>query len=520
MSATSAYPGTAVGPRYDWRSPRALKERVFFLGAGASAASAAGHRAKKIKKTYCALALACIGAAADGRAAGDVEAWVTTADRTKLLARAADATFGPSAQTAGGGARIEVDSARKYQSIVGFGGSVTDASAWLIQTKMSPKQRNDLLEDLFGRKTGVGFSLTRITIGASDFSRSHYSLDDPPGGKPDPNLEHFSINPNKAELLPVLKASRAINPNLHIIASPWSPPAWMKDSNNLIGGRLRPEAQPLLAKYLVKFVDSYAKEGVPLFALTLQNEPNFQPPDYPGMKLDAPERARIISEFLGPTLAQRRNAPIILDWDHNWDHPEQPLAVLADAKAKQYIAGIAWHCYEGDVTAQAPVHDAHPDKDAYLTECSGGEWDPKWESSLRWFTKNLIIGSTRGWSRGVVVWNLALDETHGPHAGGCKDCRGVVTINSKTGAVTRNVEYYVLAHASKFVRPGAHRIESTNGVEGLHSVAFQNADDSSVALIVLNDAAETREFSVSHAAQSFSCTLPAGAVATFTWKGR
>jgi glucosylceramidase len=191
----------------------------------------------------------------------------------------------------------------------------------------------------------------------------------------------------------------------------------MKDSGSMIGGRLRPEMQPVLAKYLIRFVDAYAAEGVPVWALTLQNEPNFQPPDYPGMKLDAKERARLIGNFLGPALAQRKApAPLILDWDHNWDHPEQPLGVLSDAKAAKYVSGIAWHCYEGAVSAQGPVHDAYPDKDAYLTECSGGEWDPKFESSLRWFTRELIIGSTRHWSRGIVLWNLALDEAHGPHA--------------------------------------------------------------------------------------------------------
>ena len=278
------------------------------------------------------------------------------------------------------------------------------------------------------------------------------------------------------------------------------------------------EAQPALANYLVRFADAYAAEGVPIFALTLQNEPGFEPGNYPGMKLDPKERANIIGRYLGPALAHRQAPTLILDWDHNWDVPSSPLAVLADPVASRYVAGVAWHCYNGDVEAQAPVHDAHPDKDAYLTECSGGDWDPKWAKSLRWFTSKLIIGSTRGWSRGVVLWNLALDEKHGPHAGGCTDCRGVVTIDSATGAITRNVEYYVLGHASRFVRPGAHRIDSTPGVKGLESVAFQNADDGSLALIVLNNAHRQRQFSVSVTGRSFQYALPAGAVVTFVWK--
>ena len=451
--------------------------------------------------------LPCVGTAVD------VEAWVTTGDRSRLLARESGLSFATRATLAN---QIDVDADRRYQSIVGYGAAVTDASAWLIQTRLNEAQRAALLKELFGRDDGLGLSFTRISIGASDFSRSHYSLADTPDGKPDPDLKHFSIEPNRAELLPVLRAARAINPELRVVASPWSPPGWMKTSGSLVHGRLLPEAQPALAAYLVRFSDAFAAEGVPLFALTLQNEPDYDTPDYPGMRLEAPERARIIGQFLGPMLAKRPGAPIILDWDHNWDKPESPLAVLADRQANPFIAGVAWHCYGGDVAAQTPVHAAYPDKDAYLTECSGGEWDKGWADSLRWFTRELIIGSTRGWSRGIILWNLALDEQHGPHAGGCGNCRGVVTIDSRTGAITRNLEYYVLGHASRFVMPGAHRIESTTGVKGLASVAFQNPDGS-IVLIVLNDAKSQRKFSVSSAGASFDYALPAGAVATFAW---
>ena len=443
----------------------------------------------------------------------DVQAWVTTGDRTRLLAREPALSFATRATLPN---RIDIDAGKNFQTIVGYGAAVTDASAWLIQTKLNEAQRAALLKELFGRDGGLGLSFTRISIGASDFSRTHYSLDDTPDGRPDPDLAHFSIEPNRAELLPVLRAALAINPELRIVASPWSPPGWMKTSGSLVHGRLLPEAQPALAAYLVRFWDAFAAEGVPLFALTLQNEPDYDTPDYPGMKLEPAERARIIGQFLGPMLAKRENPPLILDWDHNWDKPESPLAVLADREAAPFIDGVAWHCYGGDVSAQTPVHAAHPDKNAYLTECSGGEWDKGWADSLRWFTRELIIGSTRGWSRGIVLWNLALDETHGPHAGGCGNCRGVVTIDSRSGAITRNLEYYVLGHASRFVMPGAHRVESTTGVKGLASVAFQNPDGS-MALIVLNDAKRQRKFSVSSAGESFDYALPAGAVATFVW---
>jgi glucosylceramidase len=190
--------------------------------------------------------------------------------------------------------------------------------------------------------------------------------------------------------------------------------------------------------------------------------------------------------------------------------------VLADPIARRYVSGVAWHCYAGDVSAQSTVHDAHPDKDAYFTECSGGAWAPRWADNLMWNTRTLIIGATRGWARGVLLWNLALDESHGPHRGGCRDCRGVVTIDRKTGAVTRNVEYYALAHASRFVRRGARRIASTTIAGAIETVAFMNTDGS-IALVAVNAAPAERAFAVQFRADLFRYRLPAGAVATFTW---
>jgi len=169
------------------------------------------------------------------------------------------------------------------------------------------------------------------------------------------------------------------------------------------------------------------------------------------------------------------------------------------------------------VSAQTLVHDAHADKDAYFTECSGGGWAPNFADNLKWFVRTLIIGSTRGWAKGVLLWNLVLDEHDGPHTGGCGNCRGVVTINSASGGVTRNVEYYALAHASRFVRPGARRVESTTGSDGLESVAFRNADDGSKALIVVNTAVLDRSFAVRWAGRSLPYVLPPGSVVTLAW---
>jgi len=445
-----------------------------------------------------------------------VEAWVTTGDKTKLLARAPNVRFTDGEQN-GVPTRIDVDTAIAYQEMVGFGAAITDASAWLIQTRLSPAQREALLQDLFGRPTGIGLSFTRLTIGASDFSRTHYSLDDVPAGQSDPSLSRFSIDANRSDVLPVVKRALAINRALEVMASPWSAPAWMKTTGSLIKGTLRTDAYPAFANYLRRYVQSYEAEGVPIFAITLQNEPHFEPENYPGMRLTPAQRADVIGNHVGPLFERSGVTTRILDWDHNWDEQASPLAVLEDSSARRYVNGVAWHCYAGDVAAQTPVHDAYPEKDVYFTECSGGQWAPNWADNLVWYTRTLIIGSTRGWAKGVLLWNLALDESHGPHLGGCGDCRGVVTINSKTGAVTRNEEYYALAHASRFVRTGARRIASTAAADSVETVAFRNTDGSKV-LIAVNAAKAERTFAVRCGNRSFRFTLPPGAVVTFRWQ--
>ena len=404
---------------------------------------------------------------------------------------------------------IDVDEQTSYQEIVGFGAALTDASAWLIQHRLTDARRDSLMKELFER---IGLSFIRIDMGASDFALRQYSYDDMPPGERDSAVVHFSIDPDRAETLPLLKRALELNPRLAIVASPWSAPAWMKTTGSMIKGTLRDDAYASYATYFSRFVAAYAAEGVPIFAITVQNEPHFEPGDYPGMRLDPAQRARFVRQYLGPL-----NSARILEWDHNWDQPNAPLAVLADSGARRYVSGVAWHCYAGDVSAQSVVHDAYPDKDAYITECSGGDWAPKFADNLAWMVSKLIIGGTRNWARGVILWNLALDEHGGPHAGGCANCRGVVTIDSGTGAVTRNVEYYALAHASRFVRPGARRIESSSDVEGLKSVAFRNADDGSIVVIVYNSAVEPRLFSLKSDRGALRYALRGRSLATFTW---
>ncbi|WP_447725746.1 glycoside hydrolase family 30 protein [Sphingomonas koreensis] len=467
----------------------------------------------------CALAAAACTPAerpvASASSAGEVELWLTLPDQSALLARQPSLRFGAGR---GAGTVITVDSEQRYQRMVGFGAAITDASAYLIQQRMNSAQREALLRELFGPAPGIGFAFTRVTVGGSDFSRSHYSYDDMPKGETDPALARFSIAPTKIDVLPTVRAARAVNPKLALMISPWSAPGWMKTSDSLVRGTMREEAYVPFAAYLRRTAQEFAAEVGPVDYLSIQNEPDFEPEDYPGMRLSSAQRARIIGDHVGPEFARAGLKTKILDWDHNWDKPEQPLGVLADPAAARHVSGIAWHCYAGDVVAQSKVRDQHPDKDVFFTECSGGEWSKAWPDSWAWTVRTLVIGAPRNWARGVLLWNLALDEKYGPHLGGCGNCRGVVTIDSATGAVTRNPEYYALGHASRFVKPGAWRIASTSEAGGIETVAYRNPDGSCV-LLAFNASAAAKEMTLGTEGRHFAYILAPNAAATFRWRG-
>ncbi|MHA6204900.1 glycoside hydrolase family 30 protein [Dyella soli] len=442
------------------------------------------------------------------------ELWLSTADRRLKLARQPDIVMSARGTLP---ADVVIDVHSRYQTMDGFGAAMTDSSAWLLQNRLNEQQRSALLHELYGPPPNLNLRMMRLTIGASDFSVKPYTLDDVPFGQTDQPLEHFNVASNLRDVIPTVREVLAIDPDLRIIASPWGAPAWMKSSENLIGGELLEQYESTYADYLVKYVDTYRGYGIPIFALTLQNEPGFIPITYPGMALSSDTRARIVAQYLGPKLASRRPRTRILEWDHNWNRPEQPLAVLGDPAASRYIDGVAWHCYEGSPYAQSRVHRAFPQKDAYITECSGGDWASSIHGELLWFARDLLIAGIRQWARGVVYWNLALDEQHGPHFGGCSACKGVVTIDSATGAVSRNDEYYALAHFSSFLLPGAVRVDSTATDKGIDNVAFQNAADGSVVLVMVNSHAEARQLSVAEGQTRFEYTMPPQSVATFVW---
>jgi glucosylceramidase len=414
------------------------------------------------------------------------------------------------------GLTITVDDRTTYQQIDGFGASLTDSSAWLVSQKLTIPQRRELLQLLFDPKKGIGLSMLRQPMGASDFALEDYTYDDMPQGEVDPEMKHFSIDHDREQILPLLREALALNPNLKIIGSPWSPPGWMKTSGSLIGGTLLPSAYAPLAKYFVRYAQAYEAAGVPIYAVTVQNEPLNIPADYPGMGMSAEEQANFIRDHLGPAFRAAAVKARILTFDHNWNLLDFPIKVLGDKQAASFVPGIAMHCYGGNPAAQTDLHNRFPDKDIWLTECSGGEWQ---KGRLLEEQARLVISTLRNWSKGVILWNLALNQNHEPYLGGCKTCRGVVTIDDGVtpSRIIPTVDFTALGHVSKFVAPGAFRIDSsTFEQERLESVAFRNPDGS-VVLLVLNGGDSARTFNLNWKNMYASYRLAPAAVATFRW---
>ena len=415
---------------------------------------------------------------------------------------------------------ITVDATTQYQQMDGVGGSLTDSSAWLIWNKLSASQQSTLMQQLFSPSNGIGISFLRQPMGATDFSASgNYSYDDMPAGQTDPNLTNFSIAHDTTYIIPLVKQALSINPNIKVVALPWSPPAWMKTTGTMNGGGMNTSFFPSLAQYFVDFVQAYQQQGIPIYALSVQNEPLYSTTGYPSESLAATDESTLIASNLGPALSAAGLQNVkIFGYEHNWDNTAYPETVLGSA-ASPFVAGTSFHCYAGDPSAQLTVEQAFPAKDIWFTECSGIT-SSAFPGDLIWNAENLLIGATRNYARSVSLWNLALDQNSGPINGTCTNCRGVVTINDSVSPsqVIFNVEYYVLGHLGKFVVPGAHRINSnTFGAGSIEDVAFQNPDGS-IVLLVLNSATSAGTFTVTSNSQSFNYTLPAGALATFEWK--
>ncbi len=446
-----------------------------------------------------------------------VKSWITTGDQTKLLAENSETLFLDNIPA--GMAVLRLDTAFTMQEVEGYGAALTGSSAWLINRKLTPQTRQALLNELFDPEAGIGISYLRLTMGASDFSLSDFTYNDLPAGQTDFGLEQFSLSQDREDVIPVMKEILQIAPDLKILGSPWSPPAWMKTNGKLAGGRLRADCYPVYADYFVRYIRAMKEEGIAIDAVTVQNEPLHFTANYPCMQMQVNEQLQFIKSNLGPVFEAEGITAKIITYDHNWDRPDYPITILDDPEARKYVAGSAFHAYAGDVSAMGTVHQVHPDKALYFTEISGGAWATDFAGNLMWNMRNIFIGTARNWSKNALLWNLALDENYGPQNNGCGNCRGVITINSVTGEITRNEEYYAIAHFSKFVRPGAQRVSGnlpqSAGDAGV--VAFQNTDGSKV-MIAANYSNEAVRFAVEQGQRIFTVNLPARSVTTYLWK--
>jgi glucosylceramidase len=444
-------------------------------------------------------------------ATNEVDFWLTKSDESvKLQKQTTVLAFGTASNQ---NADIEVDENSSFQTVDGFGYTLTGGSAEVINS-LSASKKQELLQELFGQSSGsISISYLRISIGASDLNAVPFTYDDMPAGQTDLTLSNFSLAPEKTNLIPLLKEILAINPNIKIVATPWSAPVWMKDKSSFVGGSLQPQYYAVYAQYFVKYIQAMKAEGITINAITPQNEP-LHGGNNPSLVMQPADQATFIKNHLGPAFQTANLTTKIIIYDHNCDNPDYPISILNDAAAKPYIDGSAFHLYAGDISALSTVHNAHPDRAVYFTE--------QWTSStgnfggdLKWHLKNVVIGSMRNWSRNALEWNLANDAAFGPHTpGGCNMCKGAITIEP-SGIYTRNVAYYIIAHASKFVPPGSVRISST--LPGnLNNVAFKTPAGKKV-LIVENDGSTTQIFNIKYNGRWVVAYLDGGSVGTFIW---
>jgi glucosylceramidase len=438
--------------------------------------------------------------------------WLTTPDRTAVVAPQASSL--PFSSEGGELPVLTVDDAQPFQTIDGFGFALTGGSAQLLM-RMGAAQRTALLKELFTTGgDGIGVSYLRLSIGASDMNERVYSYDDLPPGKNDAEMAKFSLGPDRADVIPVMKEILAIRPGIKILGSPWSAPAWMKTNDDVKGGELKPEYYGALAKYFVKYIAAMRAEGIAIDAITVENEP-LNPKNTPSMVMFAQQQEAFIAKNLGPAFEKAGIRTKILLYDHNPDVPSFPLSILGDPAASKYVDGTAFHLYGGESSVLTQVHSAYPKKNLYMTEQSVTGRRNGGALGIAEPVRSVMIGATRNWSRNVLLWNLAADPQNGPHTnnGGCSGCSGAITLDGDS--VTKNVAYYVVEHFSQFVPPGSVRVASSE-MEQLASVAFLTPE-SKVVLVVSNTGNFPKPFAVQYHGKFFQTTMPAESVGTYVW---
>ena len=438
--------------------------------------------------------------------------WLTTPDRVNLVAP--EASYPHFSSEGGQLPALTVDDAQHFQTMDGFGLALTGGSAQLLM-RMGAAQRTGLLKELFTTSgDGIGVSYLRVSIGASDMNERVYSYDDLPTGETDVEMAKFSLEPDRADVIPVLKEILAIRPGIKILGSPWSAPAWMKTNDDVKGGELKPEYYGAFANYFVKYIEAMRAEGIAIDAITVENEP-LNPKNTPSMVMFAQEQETFIAKHLGPAFEKAGIRTKILLYDHNPDVPSYPLSILGDPAASKYVDGTAFHLYGGDAGVMTQVHDAYPKKNLYMTEQSVTARRGEGPIGIAEPVRRVMIGATRNWSRNVLLWNLAADPQNGPHTnnGGCTGCSGAITLDGDS--VTKNVAFYVVEHFSQFVPPGSVRVASSE-MEQLASVAFLTPEGK-VVLVVSNTGNFAKSFAVKYHGKFFLTALPAESVGTYVW---
>lgn len=449
---------------------------------------------------------------------------LTTDDQSLKMAAQSPTNF--TAATAAGKV-IYVDEAQTYQPIEGFGAAFTDSAAYLLNEVALPKSAlTSTMNDLFTRSgNGIGLSFMRTPMAASDIARSQYSYDDN-NGQPDPTLANFSIAHDQADVIPIIQMAQQLNPQMKLMANPWSPPAWMKTNASMVGGGLLTSMYSPWAQYFVKYLQAYGAAGVHVDYISVQNEPSVLTSSYPGMCFPASPGYSVCSQtwaadettglrdYVLPALAAANLNTKVLIQDDNWCGSNYALSLLSDptVAASSQVAGIGWHGYCATAGVMTTFNNSFPAFGNYETEHSGFVNTDQVKLDFEEITQVM-----RNWGRAYVKWSLALDQNLGPHTGGCGTCTPIVSINSSTGAITYTGEYYTMGHFSKYVLPGAQRVYSSN-TDGLVSAAFLNSDGSK-ALVVYNDSLLPQAFSVQWGNQSFAYTLSSAAGATFSWTG-
>ena len=430
---------------------------------------------------------------------GDVRVIVTSGDRSRLLAEMDGLQFGETYSTT---STITVNSSETYQEIDGFGFTLTEGSAEVIMSLTSEKQE-ELLYDLFNPETGIGVSVIRLGIGATDLSSYVYSYNDNDG---DTDMSEFSLEgPDTQYTIPVLLKALAINPDIKVMATPWSAPEWMKLDNNYLNN----DYYSAYALYFVKYLQAMQAYGIDIWAVTPQNEP-LNTTNNPSMGMTQEDQYTFVNNYLGPQLESAGFGDVkIICYDHNCDNTEFPIYVAQSP----YVDGTAFHLYAGDISAMTDVYH-RTGKGVYFTEQytgAGGDF----QGDFSWHLRNVLIGAPNNYSKTVLEWNLANNSSMGPHTeGGCDTCLGAITVENST-SYTKNVAYYIIAQASKFVKPGAVRLGCSS--TSLPATAFKNTDGSYVVICHNENTDYTHTTTITIDGQSFSYEIPAGSAATFVW---